>query len=99
MKRTTYSEMSSTELAKATRQFDEPDAVDRSRALTPEERKQWRRAKAKRGRPRLGQGFQRISVSLEKSLLRRATTLAKQRHVTRSKLLAELLERELARVK
>lgn len=90
-----YWEMTADELAAATRQFDEPAAVDRSRPLTAEERKQWNRIK-KRGRPKVGQGYQRISVSLEKGLLKRATALAKKRHLSRSKLVAIVLEQALS---
>jgi len=96
MKRKPYWEMTSKELAEATKQFDDPFVIDRSRPLTPAERKQWKRIKRKRGRPKIGQGFKRISVSLEQGLLRRATALAKKRRVSRSQLLAQMLERALA---
>jgi hypothetical protein len=96
MKRKPYWEMTSKELAEATKQFDDPFVIDRSRPLTPAEREQWKRIKRKRGRPKIGQGFKRISVSLEQGLLRRATALAKKRRVSRSQLLAQMLERALA---
>jgi|SRR6516225_4561059 hypothetical protein len=89
-------QMSSKELAQATKQFDEPLVVDRSRPLTPAERKQWDRVKKKRGRPKVGQGFQRVSVSIERGLLKRVTALARKRRVSRSKLLAQVLEEALA---
>jgi hypothetical protein len=96
MKKKPYWEMTSRELAEATKQFDEPFIVNKSRALTPAEREQWKRVKRKRGRPRKGQGFQRVSVSLERGLLKRATSLAKKRRLTRSQLIAQMLERALA---
>ena len=96
MKRKPYWEMTPKELAEATKQFDDPFVIDRSRPLTPAEREQWKRIKRKRGRPKIGQGFKRISVSLEQGLLRRATALAKKRRVSRSQLLAQMLERALA---
>ncbi len=96
MKRKPYWEMTSKELAEATKQFDEPFVVDQSRPLTPAEREQWKRLKRKRGRPKVGQGFKRVSVSLEKGLLKRATALAKQRRVSRSKLFAHMLEKALS---
>src|SRR5439155_12905253 len=95
MKRKPYWEMTTPELAEATRQFDEPFVVDRSRPLNAEERKQWQRVKRKRGRPKNGQGFQRISVSVERGLLKRVTALAKKRRVSRSKLFAQVFEKAL----
>lgn len=65
MKRKKYQKMTTEELAAATKQFDEPLIAEKARPLTPEEREQWRKAKRKRGRPRTGQGFQRISLSIE----------------------------------
>jgi hypothetical protein len=97
MKRKPYWEMTAKELAQATEQFDEPFVIDQSRPLTPGERAQWQQAKRKKGRPRVGDGFKRISVSLENGLLKRVTALAKKRHVSRSKLLAQVLEEALAR--
>jgi len=95
MKQKPYWEMTSKELAEATKQFDEPFVVDQSRPLTPAERKQWKRLKRKRGRPKIGQGFKRVSMSLEKGLLKRATALAKKRRVSRSKLFAQMLQKAL----
>ncbi len=95
MKKKPYWEMTTDELADATKQFDEPFVADQSRPLTPAEREQWNRTKRKRGRPRVGQGFKRVSVSLEQGLLRRVTALARKRHISRSKLLAMVLEEAL----
>ena len=95
MKRKPYWEMTPKELAKATEQFEVPFVADQSRPLTPAEREQWRRVKGKRGRPKVGQGFKRVSVSLEQGLLKRTTILAKKRHLSRSKLFAQLLVRAL----
>jgi hypothetical protein len=84
--------MSVRELQAATKQFDEPSVADRSRPLTPEEKSQWRRVKLKRGRPKTGQGYRRISVSIEGGLLKRITALAKRRRISRSKLFAQALQ-------
>jgi hypothetical protein len=93
-----YQKMNTRALKAATKQFDKPFVVDDSRQLTPEERKHWARAKRKRGRPKNGQGFRRISVSIEGGLLKKVTALAKKRRMSRSKLmadaLAEVVERE-----
>jgi hypothetical protein len=91
--------MTADELAEATKRFEEPFVADQSRPLTPEEREQWNRAKKKRGRPRVGRGFKRISVSIEQGLLERVTALAKERRISRSKLLAQVLEKALAQDK
>jgi hypothetical protein len=96
MKKKPYWELTSTELAEATKQFDEPFVVNKSRPLSPAEREEWKRIKRKRGRPRKGQGFQRVSVSIERQLLKRATALAKKRRLSRSQLFAQMLERALA---
>lgn len=85
--------MSTRELAAATAEFDEPLVIDRSRPPSAHEREQWKR---KKGRPRVGQGFQRVSVSIEKGLLKRATALAKKRKLSRSGLVALALEQALA---
>jgi hypothetical protein len=59
MRQKPYWEMTTQELDEATKQFDEPFVVDRSRPLTPPERDQWKRVKRKRGRPKVGQGYKR----------------------------------------
>lgn len=97
MKRKPYWEMTAKELAEATTQFDESLVVDRSRPLTPAERKQWDRVKRKKGRPKVGRGYKRISVSIEQGLLNRATALARKRCISRSQLVALMLEEALAR--
>ena len=99
MKRKPYWEMTGDELAAATKDFDAPFVVDKSRPLTPSERKRWRNLKRKRGRPKVGQGFKRISVSIERGLLGRVNALARKRGVNRSKLLALVLEEAIAREK
>jgi hypothetical protein len=96
MKSKKYWEMNAKELAESTKNFDEPFVVDQSRPLNPAEREQWDRARRKRGRPKLGQGFKRVSVSLEQGLLKRVTALAKKSRISRSRLVARVLEQALA---
>ena len=84
------------ELAAATKEFDEPFVADQSRPLTPAEQEEWQRVNRKRGRPKLGQGFKRVSVSLEQGLLKRVTDLAKKRRISRSTLVAKALEQALS---
>src|SRR5580704_5014649 len=90
-------EMNARELQAATQQFDEPSVADQSRPLTPAEKAQWRRVKRKRGRPKIGQGYRRISVSIEGGLLKKITALAKRRRISRSKLFAQALQDALPR--
>ena len=97
MKSKPYWEMDPKELAEATTPFDEPFVVDQSRPLKPAEREQWEKVRRKRGRPKVGQGFKRVSVSLEQGLLNRVTALAKKRQISRSLLVAKVLELALAR--
>jgi hypothetical protein len=87
-----YTKMNVKELAAATAKFDREFIVDESRELTPDEATQWRRAKRKRGRPKMGQGVQIISVSIEKGLLKRTDRLAKRLHTQRTQLIARGLE-------
>jgi len=62
MKSKPYWEMTADELAETTKAFDAPFVVDKSRPLTPSERKRWRNLKKKRGRPKVGRGFKRITA-------------------------------------
>jgi len=97
MKQKPYWEMTRDELAEATKEFDAPLTIDKSRPLNRAERKQWERLKKKLGRPKVGAGFKRISVSIERGLLQRANRLARKRRVSRSKLIAQALEETLRR--
>ncbi len=97
MKQKPYSQMTSAELANVTQRFDQEFVADESRPLTEDEQSQWTRVKARRGRRKVGEGFQRISVSIESGLLKRVTALAKERRISRSQLFAQALQDELAR--
>ena len=87
-----YTQMSAKELAAATAKFDREFVIDQSREQTVEERRQWQQAKRKRGRPKQGEGVRIISVSIEKSLLKKTDQLAKKLHTQRTKLIARGLE-------
>jgi hypothetical protein len=56
MKKKQYRAMTAEELAAATKQFNEPAVAEKSRPLTPEERKQWKRAQRKSARQGRGKG-------------------------------------------
>ena len=91
-----YWKMNPTELSKATAQFDKPFIVDESRPLTSAERDQWQKVRRKRGRPKIGKGFKRVSLSLEQGLLTQVTSLARKRRISRSRLIALVLTEALA---
>ena len=64
-----------------------------SRPMKPHERAQWRRIQKKirrgRGRPQLGNGVQKVSVSVERSLLDQADAFAKSHKLNRSELFSK----------
>ena len=91
-RRKPYTEMNAKELAKATAKYDREFVIDRSVEPTAEQKAQWQRAKRKRGRPKVGQGVQVISVSIEKGLLKRTDRLAKKLHTQRTRLISRGLE-------
>jgi hypothetical protein len=61
----------------------------RSRPLNARERKQWRRFKAKTGRPRIGKGAKTISLTVERGLLRQADAYARRHGLSRAALFAK----------
>lgn len=92
-----YSKMTTAELAEATKEFDREFVAETFRPLTPAEHVKWERLKrATPGRPKVGEGVQVVSVSIEKQLLRSADRLAKRRKVSRASLIAEGLRALLA---
>jgi len=60
----------------------------RSRPLSAQERRQWKRFKAL-GRPKVGKGARTISLTVEKSLLAKADAYAKRVGISRAKLVAQ----------
>ena len=69
----------------------------RSRPLNARERQQWRRFKAKMGRPKVGKGAKTISLTVEKELLKQADAYAKLHGISRAKLVAQGLQALLNR--
>jgi hypothetical protein len=88
-------DMSATELAEANREFDRPNVFEKTRPMTPAERAEER--VLRRGRPRIGQGAKKISISLERGVLRDADALARKRGVKRSELIASFVVAGLKR--
>ena len=94
-------EMNATELAEATKEFDAPFAF--LKATPPDARMRAQIESAKRraaarsktkvmGRPVIGQGAQRINITIERALLKRVDAVAKKVDMKRSELIAKALE-------
>jgi hypothetical protein len=95
-KRKEYWEMNTAELAEATREFDQDFAFLKGRPLTQAEKALHERA-LRRGRPRVGQGAEKIRVSIERGLLAEADAYARKRGISRSELIAEGLKTVIGR--
>jgi len=80
-------QMNTAELAEATKQYDSM-VIHKTRPLNSRERKLWEQAKRGRGRPRVGKGSKKISISMEDELLHKTDALAKKEGVNRSELIA-----------
>jgi hypothetical protein len=87
-----YWEMNTTELAEATREFDDPNYHPPALPWTKEDTTLHERARRKPGRPRKGLGSLTIALSIERGLLGRADRLAKKRGISRAQLVAAALE-------
>ena len=84
------------ELAESTAPYDREMIVDDFRPLTDAARERWLRARRKRGRPRRGRGAKVISVTVEKELLARSDTLARDLGLSRAGLIERGLKAVLA---
>jgi hypothetical protein len=87
---------SAEDLERLTAGLDREFAADAFGPLNEAEARLWRRAKRKRGRPRIGKGAKVVSVSIEKGLLKRSDRLAERLGTSRARLIAAGLERLLA---
>jgi hypothetical protein len=87
-----YWEMTTAELREATKEFDQEFIGDTFGPPTAAQRAQDRRARSKRGRPRVGMGSKTISVTVEKRLLAKADRMAKSLKVPRAVLIARGLQ-------
>jgi hypothetical protein len=63
-----------------------------SKPLSAADRATLRRAGLKVGRPKVGQGAQRYSITMERGLAKRADAMARKKKLTRSELIARGLE-------
>ncbi len=83
-----YWEMTTAELRKATAELDAEFVGETFGEPAAAQRAQLARAKRKRGRPRVGQGVQVISVSVEKGLLTAVDRFAKRNKAKRAELVS-----------
>jgi len=90
-------EMSAVELDQFTARFDLPFAFENSTPMTKKERAQERKLRRRRGRPKIGKGARKISISLESSLLRDTDALARKTGLNRSELISHFLTAGLKR--
>lgn len=83
--------MNTAELAKATAKYDRPFvAMNESKPLTARSKRILAKA-ARRGRPQIGDGADRVLISIERKLLKRADEFATLRGLKRSELIAKAL--------
>ena len=87
-----YDQMTTDELREATKVYDEPFVMDRSKPLTPRQKALHREAKRRRGRPVVGKGAARVLITVERGLLGRADRFAQNHNLSRSQLIARGLE-------
>ena len=59
--------------------------------MTPAERAEERRLRRGRGRPKIGKGAKKISISMEGDLLHKADALARKKGLNRSELISEFV--------
>ncbi len=84
--------MTAKELADATVEFDQEFVIDSFREPTSAQLARLKKAKLKRGRPKLGKGARVISVSIEQGLLEKTDRLAKKLKVRRTALISRGLQ-------
>ena len=64
--------------------------------LNAHDRRLHRKAGLRVGRPRIGQGAERINISMERGLLKTADAVAKRKGMTRARLIAESVRAYIA---
>jgi hypothetical protein len=84
------------EIAEARAGYGREFVIDEFGPMTALARARWARAKGKPGRIRLGKGAKAISVSIEREVLSRSDSLAKELGVTRAGLIERGLKAVLA---
>ncbi len=85
-KRKPFTEMTTKELADATREFDREFIADTFLPLDAEAKRRNAHARRKRGRPLRGKGAKVVSVTVERTILDQADAFARKHHLTRAAL-------------
>jgi hypothetical protein len=80
------------QLEAETAEFESELVAERAQTMDAEGKKLWRKFKRKVGRPKVGKGAVRISVSVERGLLDQADRAAKRLEISRAALIACGLE-------
>src|SRR4051812_29504233 len=74
------------------RELDRPVPQSETRPMTAAERRRWEKAKRKVGRPKIGNGTAVVSVTVEKDLLAWADAYAREKGLSRARLVGIALE-------
>lgn len=74
------------------RELDRPVPPSGTRPMTAAERRQWEKAKRKVGRPKIGKGTAVVSVTVERDLLAWADAYAKEKGLSRARLVGIALD-------
>lgn len=88
--------MTNDEIEAMSAEFDREFIADTFGPIPAGVKARLERARRKRGRPRVGAGAKAISVTIEKTLLRRVDRIAKLRETTRARLIASGLQTVVA---
>ncbi len=95
-KKTQFERMNTSELAEATARYGQEMVIGEFGPPSAAARDRWERARGKPGRPRRGKGAKVISVSVERGLLSRSDSLAKNLGLSRASLIERGLKAVLA---
>jgi hypothetical protein len=94
-----YQDLSLAALRAATREFDAPMPGVPGKPLSPRARAAHKRVIAKRGRPTIGAGAERVTTTIERGLLRDADAYAQSRGMSRAEMIAAGLQLVMAQKK
>jgi len=83
-----YNRMSAEQMDADVAKFDRPMPGLPGKPLTRRQKAQHRRARQKVGRPVVGKGAQRITITLERGLLGQVDAFARRNHMSRSAFIA-----------
>jgi hypothetical protein len=84
-----YNKMTAEEMDAEVAKFDRPNPSLRGKPLSKKQHAQHRHAKRRMGRPVVGKGSMRISITMERGLLKAVDEHAAKSNATRSALISE----------